>query len=146
MENTGQNFANHTRWHPPFHFVLLPMLFLNFIWSAVRVWRMPGWDSAEGLMLAVALMMTGVFARANAIAVQDRLIRLEEHLRYRRLLPDSIAQQAIDKLGLRQIIALRFASDAELPGLVNKVLAGSPSQPADIKKAVQNWRGDYARV
>ncbi len=146
MEQSGQNLANHTRWHPPFHFVLIPFLFVNLIWSGVRVWRNMEWDTIEGFLLAFALIGIALFARLNALKVQDRVIRLEEQVRYQRVLPADLAARAVKRLTESQYIALRFASDAELPGLVEKVLAGSPTSSAEIKKAVKDWRGDYFRV
>ncbi len=146
MEQSGQDLANHTRWHPPFHFVLLPFLIVNMIWSGVRVWRNPEWDTMEGFLLAIALIATAVFSRFNALKAQDRLIRLEEQLRFQRVLPADLAARAIKSLDAPQYVALRFASDAELAGLVEKVLAGNPASSGDIKKAIKNWRGDYFRV
>ncbi len=146
MENTGQNLANHTRWHPPYHFFVLPVLLVNACWGVYRVWQNPGWDTGEGLLFAIALVMLGLFARLNALRVQDRLIRLEENLRYQRLLPGPLAAQAIAGLSPAQNVALRFAGDTELADLVTKALAGSLAEPAEIKKAVRNWRGDYFRV
>ncbi len=146
MEQSGQNLANHTRWHPPFHFVLMPFLFVNLIQSGVRVWRNMEWDTIEGFLLAFALIGIALFARLNALKVQDRVIRLEEQIRYQRVLSADLAARAAKRLTESQYIALRFASDAELPGLVEKVLAGSPTSSADIKKAVKDWRGDYFRV
>ena len=146
MEQSGQNLANHTRWHPPFHFVLMPFLFVNLIQSGVRVWRNMEWDTIEGFLLAFALIGIALFARLNALKVQDRVIRLEEQVRYQRVLSADLAARAFKRLSPSQYIALRFASDPELPGLVEKVLAGSPSSSAEIKKAVKDWRGDYFRV
>lgn len=146
MDGSGQNLATHTRWHPPFHFVLLPFLLVNMIWSGVRVWRSMEWDTIEGFLLAIALIATAVFSRFNALKAQDRLIRLEEQLRFQRVLPAELVAKAIKNLDGPQYVALRFASDGELAGLVEKVLAGNPSSAAEIKKAIKNWRGDYFRV
>ena len=146
MENSGQNLGNHTRWHPPYHFVMMPMLLIHFLYSAYHLWQFPGWDTVEGVMLAVALVMMGLFARLNALKAQDRVIRLEEQLRFQRVLPPAQANQANANLTVPQYIALRFASDSELSELTGKVLSGSLPGSADIKKAIKNWRGDYARV
>lgn len=141
-----QTYANHVRYHAPFHYFLSPLMLLLLAWSVVQVVRHPGWESAMGLVLTLVLVVTTYLTRVYAMKVQDRVIRLEEHLRFARLLPAEVARQATEKIPLRFIIALRFASDEELPGLVGKVLDGSLAQPAEVKKAIQNWRGDYWRV
>jgi hypothetical protein len=80
-----------------------------------------------------------------ALTVQDRLIRLEMRLRLRDVLPADL-QPRISELTARQLVGLRFASDAELPELVRRVLTGSLGSTADIKKAVTHWQGDYLRA
>ena len=82
--------------------------------------------------------------RAYATQLQDRIIRVEEHLRLTAILPDNLRVR-IGQLSDSQIVALRFASDAELPALVQRALDENLSR-ADIKKAVQEWRPDYSRV
>ena len=141
-----QTYANHVRYHAPFHYFLSPLMLLLLVWSVVQVVRHPGWETAMGLALTLVLVVTVFLTRGYAMKVQDRVIRLEEHLRYGRLLPAEMARQATEKIPLRFVIALRFASDEELPGLVAKVLDGSFAQPAEVKKAIQTWRGDYWRV
>jgi Family of unknown function (DUF6526) len=146
MENTGQNLDNHVRWHPPFHFFAVPVLGIHVLWSLYGLWQNPGMDAGEGLLLALALLIIGVLARQNALKAQDRIIRLEEHLRYQRVLPAELAAQATARLTPSQNIALRFAGDNELADLVSKALAGTLAEPGEIKKAIKNWRGDYFRV
>lgn len=141
-----QTYANHVRYHAPFHYFLFPLMLLLLAWSVVQVVRHPGWETAMGLVLTLVLVVTTFLTRVYAMKVQDRVIRLEEHLRFARLLPAEVARQATEKIPLRFIIALRFASDEELPGLIAKVLDGSLAQPAEVKKAIQTWRGDYWRV
>lgn len=145
MQTTGQTYSNHTRNHPPFHFFLLPVVTLHLIWSGIKLFRAPSFDTAEGLLLALALAVMAVLVRVNALKAQDRVIRLEERLRYQKVLPPALAEKAA---GMREghIIALRFASDAELAGLVQQVLDGKLVKGGDIKKAIQQWRGDYFRV
>ncbi|HYJ47307.1 MAG TPA: DUF6526 family protein [Pyrinomonadaceae bacterium] len=145
MAETTQNYEHHTRWHPPFHFFLSPLLLLNFIFAGVQLYRVRDLDHAWWLVLAIGLIVLGVLTRANALRVQDRLIRLEERVRYQQVLPTPLAQSARD-LTLGQIVALRFASDAELPGLVQQVLDGKLTKGDDIKRAVKDWRADHLRV
>ena len=146
MNPSGQTQATHIRWHPLFHFVLMPLLTFHLVCMAVRLWNHPDWDSAEALLLAVALIILGFLSRVNALKAQDRIIRLEERLRYQRVLPPELAARACSELNEGQSIALRFASDDELPELSRQVLAGKLEKPAEIKKAIKNWRGDYFRV
>jgi hypothetical protein len=77
--------------------------------------------------------------------VQNRLIRLEMRLRLREVLPAPLAAR-IPELTVRQLIALRFAGDAELPALVERTLKGDFAKPRDIKRAVTDWQADYLRV
>lgn len=140
-----QNFQNHTRWFPLVHFVITPLLFINLIWQIVRLSQNRTWDNVNDLLIAVVLMLLSVAARVQALRAQDRVIRLEERIRYRELLPPDLYQRALN-LKTSQIIALRFASDAELPELVQRTLNGEFEKTKDIKLAVKNWRGDYLRV
>lgn len=145
MAETPQTYANHTRWHPPFHFFLVPLLLINFIYAAVQLYRFRDFEHVWLLVLAVALLTLNFLSRLNALRVQDRLIRLEERVRYRQVLPAPLAARAVD-LPLRQIVALRFASDEELPGLVQQVLDGKLTKGDEIKRAVRQWRADTLRV
>jgi hypothetical protein len=145
MADTSQTYANHTRWHPPFHFFVLPVMLINFVWSIVECVQHPGWNQGWWIVVSLALVVLTFVARTNALKVQDRIIRLEEKLRYQQLLPADLAQQA-SSLRVGQIIALRFASDEELERLVREVLGGRLTKPAEIKRAVKNWRSDTFRV
>ncbi|MGI8668908.1 MAG: DUF6526 family protein [Aridibacter sp.] len=140
-----QNYQNHVRWYPLQHFVLTPMLIAFLIYTIVQMVRFPNVDRAMLLFLAAALMIQSLVARLNALRVQDRLIRLEESLRYREVLPDDLAEKAVN-LRTWQMIALRFASDEELPDLVQRTLNREFEQGKEIKLAVKDWRGDYLRV
>ena len=145
MADTSQTFANHTRWHPPFHFFVLPVMLINFVWSIVVFVKASGWNQGWWIVVSAALVVLTFVARTNALKVQDRIIRLEERLRYQQLLPADLAQQA-GSLAVGQIIALRFASDGELEGLVREVLGGRLAKSVEIKKAIKNWRSDTFRV
>ncbi len=145
MADNPQTYNNHTRWHPPFHFFLVPLFLLNFIFAAVQLYRFRDLDHAWMLVLAVGLIVLMFLVRINALRVQDRLIRLEERLRYQQVLPAPLAQSA-DSLRTGHIIALRFAPDEELPALVQQVLDGKLTKSAEIKRAVKQWRPDTLRV
>ncbi len=144
---TPQSLNNYTRWYPPFHFFVLPMLLLNFIFSIYVTihhwpahWALGFWWIA---MAVVLFVMAGI-GRGSTLKAQDRIIRLEERLRLAALLPAE-DRAHIDELSVPQLIALRFASDAELPALVRKTLTQN-LEPKAIKQSIVNWRGDYYRV
>ena len=135
MATTAQTFANHTRWQPPFHFFVAPVMLINVIWSVVQFVRAPGLNSGWWIIVSVALVVLAFLVRLNALKVQDRLIRLEERLRYQQLLSQPLLQRA-GALETGQIIALRFAHDDELEELVSAVLGGKLSKNAEIKRAI----------
>lgn len=140
-----QNYSNHTRWYPLFHFVVVPLLALNFLSHLVRLIMTPNWTLAFWTLLSITLILMALAARLMALKAQDRVIRLEERLRYRDVLSPELSQRA-SALRTGQIIALRFASDDELSGLVNQVLDGKLASSKEIKMAIKQWRGDYHRV
>ena len=149
-----QNFSNHAKFVPMFHFFLLPALLLNLIWAVrwffpLQVNTMFGFQVFMGhlvnLMVAIALIVMAFLARTFALGVQDRVIRLEERMRFERLLPEDLKPR-IGEFTINQLVALRFACDAELPALARKVLDARISQRKAIKQMVQNWRPDYQRV
>ena len=141
----AQSAANHARMVPGFHYVGGSLALINLIWSFYRVVTRPGADAYMALVVAVALLLTFWYARAFPIAVQDRLIRLEERLRLARLMPPEM-QQRCDDLTAAQLIALRFASDAELPQLATKVLDEKISDRGQIKTMIRDWRPDHMRA
>lgn len=144
-EKLPQSYANHVRMHPPFHFFLMPATLALLILSIVNVVRHP--STLESWILVLIGVMAPVavlLIRVNPLRVQDRLIRLEERQRYQAVLPDQLKPR-LGELTESQIVALRFASDAELPGLVEKALS-SKMNGRDIKKAVVTWRADTFRV
>jgi hypothetical protein len=145
MTTTTQTYANHTRWHPPFHFFVLPVMIINVVWSIVYFFNSPGWNRGWAIVVSLALLLLAFIARTNALRAQDRVIRLEEQIRYQQILPDDFAQQA-RSLTIDQIIALRFAPDEEVEALVRGVLEGRLKKSADIKRAVNTWRADNQRV
>jgi uncharacterized membrane protein YciS (DUF1049 family) len=141
-----QNFKNHGKIVPGFMFFVLPVLALNFGWSLNR-WRLVhfSFDGLVGVLTAAALLLGMILARGFALRVQDRVIRLEEQLRYARVLPAELQARAA-QLTLAQIIALRFASDEELPGLVRKVLDERLADRKAIKGMVTHWKADHLRA
>jgi len=145
MAETQQSYANHTRWHPAFHFFVVPVMLINFVWAIVDFVKNPGANQGWWIVVSAALVGLTLIARTNALKVQDRIIRLEERLRYQQLLPAELAQQC-GSLAVSSVIALRFASDEELEDLVREVLGGRLTKSAEIKKAIRDWRGDTFRV
>jgi hypothetical protein len=141
-----QNFANHGKFFPPFHFFVVPVMAINFVWSTYR-WTVAGFslDGFERVLLAAALLVGFGTVRRMALTVQDRLIRLEERLRYERVLPADLKAR-IGEFTVTQLIALRFASDAELPALARKVLDDKISERKAIKQMVKTWKPDYLRA
>ena len=145
MPAPPQTYANHTRWHAPFHFFVVPVMLLNVIWSLVQLFRAPGWNEAEWALVSIALFVMAFLVRINPLRAQDRVIRLEEQLRQQRLLPADLAARC-GELTRGQTVALRFASDEELAELIGRVLNKELHKPSDIKKAIRHWRADTHRV
>lgn len=144
-DQRSQNYANHVRFHPPFHFVLAPGGIVLLVLTIVNAVRNSGrLDSWILLLFAVLFFLAVFLLRVNPLKVQDRVIRLEERLRLQALLPKETCAR-IGDLSEAQLIALRFASDDELPGLVTKVFATN-MKARDIKKAIVTWRTDAFRV
>ena len=145
MADSGQTYQTHVRWFPPFHFFALPALLINVFVSGYLLYRSPSRLGIWELIVAAALFMTALTARVMALAVQDRVIRLEMRLRMREVLPADLHSR-IKEITREQCVGLRFASDAELPALVRKVLAGELKTATEIKKQVAQWQGDYLRA
>jgi len=152
--NKPQNLSNHAKIVPAFHFFVLPVLTLNLVWSSIYGIKLllnsalGVWPRIGGLvmiLIALALIALAFLARLFALGVQDRVIRLEERLRYQQLLPVDL-QSRITDFTVNQLVSLRFASDAELPALARKVLDGKIDNRKAIKRMIQNWRADYQRV
>jgi Family of unknown function (DUF6526) len=148
-ERQPQNLQNHAKFDPPFHFFLAPVALIILIAAVMKAWH-NGFDG-DHIVYSIELILGGLFAlvltfkvRLYSLKVQDRVIRLEERLRLEKLLPEPLKSR-IYELTEQQLIALRFASDGELPGLVQKTLAGN-LKPKEIKQAIQSWRPDYWRV
>jgi len=150
-ENAPQSYAHHTRWDPLFHFFVLPVFVLGLIMSLIHFFA----HITEGdfrdhfhafllILLAAALLVAVFKIRLYALKVQDRVIRLEERLRLTQLLSEPLRSR-IPELTEGQLCGLRFASDAEVPKLVERTLNEKLSRK-DIKQAIKTWRPDYWRV
>jgi hypothetical protein len=143
-EKKQQTYANHARTDPWYHYFLVPVLLITFGATIAHLVRHPHLGSAWHVVLAFALIVLAVKARTYALKAQDRVIRLEERLRLATLLPEPLRGR-IGELEIRQLIALRFASDAETPALVERTLTEKLTAK-QIKQAIQNWRADNFRV
>ena len=144
MPQPEQNLKNHTRFDPMFHGFLFVGALLLLGATIYALVRQPDWWGAVrllGVLWAIVLMFR---TRLYALKVQDRVIRLEERLRLSQLLPEN-TRSRIGELNEGQLIALRFASDAEVAGLVQQTLEGK-WDPKHVKSAIKNWRPDYLRV
>ena len=144
-QTTAQSFENHARFVPAFHFAVFGIFALNLLWSIYRILQSPGIESFLLLLLAVAYLLLAFYARVFPLAVQDRVIRLEMQLRLRGLLPPDL-QGRIPDLTPRQLVALRFASDEELPELCRTVLKDNLTDGKTIKKMIKKWNADHLRA
>ena len=144
MERKPQTLQNHGKFDPAFHFFLAPVglfLLIAAIVNAVNNWS---YHAALGVVVMLWAIVAVFKIRIYSLKVHDRVIRLEERLRMQKLLPAPL-QSRIGELTESQIIGLRFASDAELPALVEKTLAGNLNLK-QVKQSIQTWRPDYWRV
>ena len=139
-----QSLKNHAMYDPPFHFFAAPLGLFFLIASIVDVYKNPSWTTGIHVLFVLWIIVIMFKARIYAMKVQDRVIRLEERLRLQALLPASL-QPRIGDLTIDQLVGLRFASDAELSGLVEKTLGGNWNRK-QIKEAIQNWKADNWRV
>lgn len=144
-DRPAQTYANHARYVPLFHFVLLGILAVNFVWCAYRAIVAFSWPTLLAALMGFAFLLMFLYMRVFPLAVQDRLIRLEMRLRLERILPADLAAR-IPELGVRQLIALRFASEAELAGLVREILERKLTASKDIKQKIRDWQADHLRA
>jgi hypothetical protein len=145
MSEAPQSYANYKRRDPLFHFFIIPVFAVAVVASIVHVFL--GRHRLHGLLLvlfSLAALVAIFKIRLYALKVQDRVIRLEERLRLSALLPEGLRGR-ISELSEQQLIALRFASDGEVPALAQRALNEKLS-PDDIKKSIQHWRADNWRV
>lgn len=140
-----QNYSNYIRRYAPVHFALIPLTVINLVYQIVRLVMSPSVDGLFMILIGIALLLIVFTSRLQALKAQDRVILLEERLRYRDVLSPELIKKAAG-LSPREIIALRFAPDGELPSLVPQVLEGKLTTSKEIKTAIKDWRGDYHRV
>jgi uncharacterized membrane protein YciS (DUF1049 family) len=140
----AQNYSNHTKFVPAFHFFVLPILLVNVGYQITLAVRGFSAGTVIGALTSVALLLAALFARLFALKVQDRVIRLEVRLRLQQVLPPDLRAR-IDEVTLDQMVGLRFASDAELPELTRKAFNERASRN-DLKKAIKDWQADEARA
>jgi len=145
MAEREQSYKSHTRWLPGYHFFVMPVLLINLINALRHVVLSPTRHTAWEVVLGAALLLLGLLSRVMTLTVQDRVIRLEERMRLRQTLPADLHAH-IDSLSHRQLVALRFASDAELADLVREIAAGRLATGKDIKMRVKSWRRDWLRA
>jgi hypothetical protein len=146
MPEQTQSFEKHAKFVPMFHFVLLPVLLVTFIGAVTNFQQSLGdherlYSASLILVLSFALIITSFFARVFALGAQDRAIRAEENFRHY-----LITGKPLDsRLSLKQVVGLRFASDAEFPALAKKAAETGMSQK-EIKQSIKNWKPDHERV
>ena len=145
MAEREQSYKSHTRWLPGYHFFVMPVLLINLLNTLRHVVLSPTLHTAWEVVLGAALLLLGLLSRVMTLTVQDRVIRLEERMRLRQTLPADLHAH-IDSLSHRQLVALRFASDAELADLVREIAAGRLATGKDIKMRVKSWRPDWLRA
>jgi hypothetical protein len=142
-----QTYKNHSRLDPSVHLFVFPVLLINLgvaIYIAIHFRHEYPWLGHWSILFALALLILALKSRMNDLKLQDRLIRLEERLRLAALLPSNQLAH-INELTTKQLIALRFASDDEIPALVHKTLTQN-LEPKAIKQNITNWRADNHRV
>ena len=142
----AQSYANHRRYYVLYHFVAQPILVANVVVALRRAIVAPTVHANWwGVVVAVGIEALAIAARVMALTVQNRVVRLEQWVRLGAVLPPDLKSR-IPELRLGQLLGLRFASDAELPDLVRRCLAGELRQADDVKREVKSWQPDYLRV
>jgi hypothetical protein len=144
-QKSPQTFENHARILPAYHYVAFPLFAVNFFFALYQAVTAFSWANLVAFGVAIALILLFFVARIMVLTVQDRVIRLEETLRMRALLPADL-QARIGEFSVKQLVALRFASDAELPDLARKVLDEKIQDQKAVKTLVRDWRADFQRA
>ena len=146
MANETQNFRNHRRNYPLYHFVAAPLLAIYLVYAVWGLVRAPSLPTVMNVVLAAGLVAMLFASRIMALTVQNRVIRLEMTLRLQRVLGPPAAADALARLPVGRLIALRFASDAELPGLIARVLSQELTTNTEVKQAIREWQPDLLRA
>ncbi|WP_233531849.1 DUF6526 family protein [Paenibacillus alkalitolerans] len=142
----GQNYNNHRKFDPKFHFVMAPLSFIVLVGTIIMVFGAVQsgeniWLSILSLLMSIVLVLAVLLVRVYPLRVQDRVIRAEQQLRHYVL-----TGQLLDpRLTLKQIVGLRFASDAEFPELSKQAVKENLTSE-QIKRAIKEWNGDYNRI
>ena len=144
-DKVPQTFENHPRYVIGYHVVAFFLLVINLGWSVVVIFRHFSPTAVVNALTAVALLLLFWYTREFATTNQDRTIRLEMRLRLERVLPGDLKGRILE-FAPAQLVALRFASDAELPALARKVLDEKLTSRKQIKMLVKDWQGDFLRV
>ena len=141
----AQNFRNHAKIVPVFHYVVLPIFAINLVWAIYRMVHAFSAEAVFSFLMAIAFLLLAFQARIFALTVQDRVIRLEMRLRLHQELPADLLPR-IPEFSTGQLVALRFAGEAELPGLARRVLDEKINDRTAIKKIVRDWQPDTLRA
>ncbi len=141
-----QNYKNHSRYVPWYSFVLLILIMAilgGAVWNFYRAYNHHSGRLTAALIFALGIttVFFYIYARQFALKAQDRAIRAEENFRHFVL----TGKPLDSRLRLGQIIALRFADDAEFVSLAQRA-ADENIKGYDIKKEIKNWRADHHRV
>ena len=144
-QKSPQTLENHARIIPAYHYVALPLFAINFFYALYTAVTAFSWGNLVAFGVSLALILLFFLARVMALTVQDRVIRLEETLRMRALFPADL-QARIGELTVKQMVALRFASDGEVADLTRKVLDERIQDQKVIKQLVRDWRADFQRA
>lgn len=141
----SQNYSNHAQYDPMWHFVAVPIVMIGFFVAVMHAYRARDKDSIWGAVYAFGILLAVFTARSQTLRVQNRVIRLEMRLRLATLLPAALAGR-VTELTPSQLVGLRFASDAELPALVERCLKGELPHGGVVKKEVRDWQSDWLRA
>ena len=141
----AQNYANHRAQDPTLIVVSILFFLAAALGIAAYAMGRPSWSGLAVAVMGLGLLQLAIKMRQYTLKVQDRVIRLEMRLRLERVLPPAL-QPRIPELSIGQLIALRFASDAELPALTQKVLDHNIQDRNAIKQLVTDWQPDHQRI
>jgi hypothetical protein len=141
-----QSYSNHSRYIPLYHFITSGLIGAAFALSAFKLYKAVTHErfyfiAMVLLIISTVLILLWWYTRAFALKAQDRAIRAEENFRHYLLTGKPLDK----KLGIKQIVALRFASDEEFPALAQKA-SREDLKATEIKKAITNWKADFDRA